>query len=106
MEKYGDTKKQIALLEFGWIRDSGGKLKDPNYGWYSVSAETQADYIVRAFKWAKEKWSSWIGVMTLIYILSPDFKDTEEYYWWAITDEKGNPQPAYTAFKKWRAAGN
>ncbi len=107
MVKYGDTKKQVALLEFGWVIDGGAKLKD-SYRWHAVTREQQADYIVGAFKWTKEKWSSWIGVMTLIYILSPGFvDDTEEYYWWAITEPKdGAPRPSYTKFKEWRAAGN
>jgi hypothetical protein len=105
MEKYGDAKKQVALLEFGWVIDGGAKL-DPSYRWYAQTAEVQGDYIVRAYKWAKEKWSSWIGVMTLIYILSPDVKDTEEYYWWAITNPDGTTRPAYAKIKAWRDAGN
>ena len=105
MEKYGDTKKQVALLEFGWVVDGGAKL-DPSYRWHAVSPEKQAEYIVGAFAWAKQKWSSWIGVMTLIYILSPDFVDSAEYYWWGITLPDGTPRPAYTKFKEWRSAGN
>ena len=104
MEKYGDGKKQVALLEFGWVIDGGAKL-DPSYRWHAVSAEKQAEYIVGAYKWAKEKWSAWIGVMTVIYILSPDFADTGEYYWWGITNPDGTPRPAYTAFKAWRQTG-
>ena len=37
MEKYGDGKKQIALLEFGWVTDGGAKL-DPSYRWYASDA--------------------------------------------------------------------
>ena len=105
MEKNGDTKKQIALLEFGWEID-GGEMLDPSYRWYGVTKEKQAEYIVGAYKWAKEHWSPWIGVMSVIYILSPDFSPTQEYYWWGITDPNGTPRPAYTAVKAWRVAGN
>jgi hypothetical protein len=105
MERYGDGKKQVALLEFGWVIDGGAKLHE-SYRWYAQTPDKQAEYIVGAYKWAKEKWASWIGVMSVIYILSPDFKDTEEYYWWAITDPNGTPRPAYTKFKEWRAQGN
>lgn len=104
MEKYGDNKKQVSLLEFGWVIDGGQKL-DASYRWYAVSPETQAQYIVGAYKWAKEHWSSWIGVMNVIYILSPDFEDTGEYYWWGITNPDGSVRPAYTQFRSWRGSG-
>jgi polysaccharide biosynthesis protein PslG len=105
MEKYGDSKKQVALLEFGWVIDGGAKL-DPSYRWYAQTPQKQAEYIVNAYKWAKEHWSPWIGLMSVIYILSPGDKDTDEYYWWAITNPDGTPRPAYNAIKAWRAAGN
>ena len=34
--------------------------------------------------------------MSVIYILAPGFKDTDEYYWWAITNPDGTPRPSYT----------
>ena len=92
----------MSLLEFGWVIDGGQKL-DPTYRWYAVSPETQAQYVVGAYKWAKEHWSAWIGTMNVINILSPDFVDTGEYYWWGITNPDGSPRPAYTQFKAWRA---
>lgn len=104
MEKNGDAKKQVALLEFGWEID-GGEMLDSSRRWYGVTREKQAEYIVGAYKWAKEHWP-WMGVMTVIYLLSPDFVPTEEYFWWGITEPNGTPRPAYTQFKAWRAAGN
>lgn len=99
MVKYGDSNKQIALLEFGWTSDP---RPDSPYNWFAVSEEVKADYFVRAYQYAKEHWSPWIGLMSLIYICDPDWKETDEQYWWAITypgwpDFK--PRPAYQALK-------
>jgi len=98
MEKYGDADKQIAVLEFGWTSDP----IHPEYSWHAVDEETKADYFVRAYKWAKENWSSWIGLMSLIYIADPDWTEANEQYWWAIS-EPGypdfRPRPAYLKLK-------
>lgn len=99
MVKYGDEDKQIALLEFGWTSDP--RPESP-YNWHAVSEETKADYFVRAYQYAKENWSPWIGLMSLIYICDPDWTPDNEQYWWAITDPgypELKPRPAYTALK-------
>ena len=98
MVKYGDANKQVFVLEFGWTSDP----VNPSYAWHRVSEEEKADYLVRAFRYAKEHWSPWIGLMSLIYIADPGWSDKDEQYWWAITypgwpDFK--PRPAYTALK-------
>ncbi|MBC7232205.1 MAG: cellulase family glycosylhydrolase [Chloroflexi bacterium] len=98
MEKYGDADKQIAVLEFGWTSDP----IHPEYSWHAIDEETKADYFVRAYKWAKENWSPWIGLMSLIYIADPDWTEANEQYWWAIS-EPGypdfRPRPAYLKLK-------
>jgi len=63
MVQYGDADKQIALLEFGWTSDP--RPESP-YNWHAVSEETKADYLVRAYQYAKQNWSPWIGLMSLI----------------------------------------
>jgi len=100
MERYGDADKQIAVLEFGWTSDP---LR-PEYAWHRVDEETKGDYFVRAYQWAKEHWSPWIGVMSLIYIADPDWNAQDhEQYWWAIS-EPGypdfRPRPAYLKLKE------
>jgi len=99
MERYGDADKQIAVLEFGWTSDP----IRPEYAWHRVDEETKGDYFVRAYQWAKEHWSPWIGVMSLIYIADPDWNAQDhEQYWWAIS-EPGypdfRPRPAYLKLK-------
>ncbi len=99
MVKYGDSNKQIALLEFGWTSDS---RPDSPYFWHAVSEETKGDYMVRAFKYAKENWSPWIGLMSLIYLSDPDWSEADEQYWWAINYPSWpvfQPRPAYDALK-------
>ncbi len=100
MVESGDANKQIALLEFGWTIDP---RPDSPYHWHSIlDPQLQADYFVRAYRWARENWSPWIGLMSLIYIADPDWTASDEQYWWAIS-EPGYPyfraRPAYTRLK-------
>jgi len=99
MVQNGDSNKQVAVVEFGWDTDT---RQDSPYKWHAVTEQEQADYIVRAYQYAKEHWSPWIGVMSLIYIAKPDWTENDEYYWWSITYPDGTPRPAYTRFKQWR----
>jgi hypothetical protein len=99
MVKHGDADKQVALLEFGWTSDP---REGSPYNWHAVSEETKADYLVRAYQFAEENWSPWIGLMSLIYICDPDWTPEDEQYWWAITYPsypEFKPRPAYTALK-------
>lgn len=81
MVKEGDAGKRVAILEFGWTSDP----IHPAYKWHAVTEQQKAEYIVRAFKWAKKHWTPWIGVMTLIYMPDVDWTKQDEQYWWAIT---------------------
>lgn len=83
MEKYGDTETQVAVLEFGWTLDD---RPDSPYAWHQVTDEEQAAYFVRAYKWAGEHWAPWIGLMSLIYVCSPDWTRDDEQYYWCITE--------------------
>ncbi|NLE45467.1 MAG: hypothetical protein GX620_12165 [Chloroflexi bacterium] len=98
MVHYGDGHKQIAVLEMGWTIDP----IHPNYAWFAVTPEQQADYLVRAFAYAKANWQPWIGLMTVISIADPSWTENDEQYWWAIT-EPGWPEtrvrPAYEALR-------
>jgi len=98
MERYGDADKQIALLEFGWTTDQ----VHPEYSWYGVTPEQQADYLVRAYQYAKAHWSPWIGPMVALSIASPFDTEDKEQYWWAITYPDfpdTRVRPAYNALR-------
>jgi hypothetical protein len=99
MVQNGDANKRIAVLEFGWTTDP--RPASP-YRWHAVSDEQQADYLVRAYEYARQHWQPWIAVMTLIYM--PDAQwgiDDEQTYWSVIYP--GYPElrlrPAYLAIK-------
>ena len=98
MVENGDGDKQIALLEFGWTSDA----VHPEYAWFRVTEEQKGDYLVRAYQYAQQHWSPWIGVMSLIYMPDPEWTQDKEEYWWAII-EPGYPElklrPAYVALK-------
>jgi hypothetical protein len=96
MVRYGDADKQVAILEMGWTSDP----HNADYAWFAVTEEQKADYLVRAFRYAREHWRPWIGPMFVLTLANPFWTSEDEQYWWAIT-EPGWPEtrlrPAYTA---------
>ena len=100
MVAYGDGDKQVAVTELGWTSDSIHN----DYSWYAVDEQTRADYLVRAFQYARANWQPWIGLLNMVYIADPEWTPDNEQYWWAITrpTAAGDPAvllPAYDALK-------
>lgn len=98
MVEKGVGDKQIAILEMGWTTDP----IHPAYSWFRVTEEQQAEYLVKAYEWAREHWAPWIGLMSMIYIADPDWTEEHEQYWWAITLPSypvTKTRPAYEALK-------
>lgn len=93
----GDQSKQVAILEFGWTSDT--RPGSP-YAWHAVSEQEKADYLVRAFQFAKKNWTPWIGVMSVIYIPDPKWTKDDEQYYWSITNPDGTLRPAFTALQR------
>lgn len=99
MIDYGDENKQMVVLEMGWTTDA----VDPNYAWFAVTEQQQADYLARGYQWAKENWSPWMGLMITIYMADPDWTEKNEQYWFAINRPSFpdfDPRPAYFALKE------
>ena len=99
MVQHGDADKQVAILEFGWTTDPIHK----DYAWFAVDEQTKADYMVRAFEWAKAHWRPWIGPMIALSIPEYDWTPSNEQYWWAVIDPvypNTQTRPAYDALKK------
>ena len=92
----GDRVKQVAIVEMGWTLDE----VNPDYAWFAVDEETQADYLVRAYQFAKEEWQPWIGLMTTIYIADYDWTKENEQWWWSIVLPDGTPRPAYHSLRE------
>jgi hypothetical protein len=98
MIRYGDGDKQVAVLEMGWTTDP----LHPAYAWFAITEEQKAEYLVRAFRFAREHWSPWIGLMTVISIADPEWTAEDEQYWWAITEPswpETRVRPAYEALR-------
>ena len=90
MERNGDGVKQVWLLEFGWTTDR----QNPAYAWHAVSPETHGDFVVDAYRWAREHWAPWIGVMVLWNLPDPNWGRDREEYWWGIANPDGSARPA------------
>ncbi len=98
MVRHGDADKQVAILEFGWTTDPIHKT----YAWFAVDEKTKADYMVRAYQYAKAHWRPWIGPMIALSLPEYDWKPDNEQYWWALIDPsypKTVTRPAYDALK-------
>ena len=99
MERYGDGAKQVAILEFGWTSDP----IHTDYAWFAVDEQTKAQYMVRAFEWAKAHWRPWIGPMIALSMPQFDWTPQNEQYWWSVIDPvypTTQTRPAYDALKK------
>ena len=106
MLDHGDGAKQVAILEMGWITNDSANTpysfqqleSHANYEWFAVSAETQATYLVDAYRYAREHWQPWIGLMTTIYIADYTWTpEKDEQWWWSIMLPDGTLRPAFHA---------
>ncbi|MCI0394795.1 MAG: hypothetical protein L0332_20965 [Chloroflexi bacterium] len=99
----GDGGKQVAILEMGWTTDT---RPGSSYAWHAVSEAEQADYLVRAYRYAADNWRPWIGLIVTVYIADYDWTPEEhEQWWWAITLPDGTPRPAFDALKEMEKGG-
>jgi hypothetical protein len=93
MAANGDGAKPFWVLEFGWTTDQ----VHPQYSWYAVTPEQQADYLVRAYAYAGSHWAPQVGPMFVWTFADPSWTEDNEQYWWSITAPDGTPRPAYNA---------
>ena len=105
MVQYGAADKQMWATEFGWLmnpQDEGVSCSWPDLNWQKVSAAQQADYVKRAFAYAKTNWP-WMGVMFLWnydFSRSPLYPDPcEQMKWFSIVTPGGKPRPVADALK-------
>lgn len=111
MEQHGDAAKQVAILEFGWHTAAGPE--HPDYAWFAVTPEEQADYLVRAFEYAAAHWTPWIGPLFVWNIPDSHWTPENEEYWWGIVEPfwwgfdgdfeawgGGDVRPAYEALRE------
>lgn len=97
MEEAGDGAKQIWVTEFGWTTKN--EARGYEYGQY-ISEQNQADYLVRAYALAGERWP-WVGVMFLWNLnYSTITPPSDEKHPWSILNADYSPRPAYEAVKR------
>jgi len=101
MLQYRDEAKPVWATEVGWIIEPSPQCYGydgwPSRWWQRVSAQTQADYLVRACRFARTNWP-WMGVMfvwNMDYSLAPWSDYCDQKSWFAILDQDGTPRPAY-----------
>jgi hypothetical protein len=91
MLQYDDAARQMAIMEFGWTTDR----VNSDYAWFAVTEDQQAEYIVEAYGYAAEHWRPWVGLMSLIYLHSPQWTQADEEWWWSLTTPDGDVRPAF-----------
>lgn len=85
------------ITEFGWTTKN--EAKGYEYG-ADVTPQDQANYLVGAFNWARQKWpwTTAMFVWNLNYsVVSPP---SDEKYPWAVLNSDWSPRPAYIALQK------
>jgi hypothetical protein len=109
MVENGDGDKAVWATEMGWLLDPAAFGQPELVGdrtwagreWQKVDPQTQAQYLVRAFDYARENWP-WMGVMLLF---NADFSTVgyyspgEQMRWYAVVNGDGSPRPAFDALR-------
>lgn len=92
MLSYDDAARQMAIMEFGYTTEQ----INPDYKWFSVTEAQQADMLERAYEYAIANWRPWVGLMVLIYLPDPSWRQRDEEFWWSIVaPDTGIPRDAF-----------
>jgi hypothetical protein len=101
MVQNGDAAKPIWITEVGWIVEPPPSCYDyagwSGWWWQRVSLQTQADYLVRAFRYAHTYWP-WMDVMfvwNMDYNLVPWNEFCDPKGWFAVLNHDSTPRQAY-----------
>jgi LysM repeat protein len=89
MVENGDEAKKVVITEFGWSADK--------HRWNAVTEEEQADYLVRAYSWARENWSGWATMMVAPPLADPGWRESDEGYF--LTYPDGSLRSVYEALR-------
>jgi hypothetical protein len=103
MVERGDGKTPIWATEWGYLMNPGRGLGQ--YDWMKVSERQQADYILRAHRYARENWPWMTGSLlsNLDASTSPYHTGPEDGLpWFAILNADYSPRAAFGAFQKYR----
>jgi hypothetical protein len=99
----GDRRTPIWATEWGYLMNPGHNLGQ--YDWMKVSERQQADYILRAHRYARENWPWLTGSLlsNLDASTSPYHTGPEDGLpWFAILNADYSPRAAFGAFQAYR----
>jgi hypothetical protein len=106
MEAYGAGDRRMWATEFGWLldpREEGMTCSWPELDWQRVPARQQADYVVRAFAFARANWP-WMGPMFLWnydFSRAPAHPDPcEQMKFFSLLDLKGEERLIMQALRQ------
>ena len=99
LAELGDPNLPLWATEFGWLIDGGSDLG--GFNWQKVDANTQADYLVRAYRYAHQNWPWMRGMMVfnLDHSTAPWHGPETSLYWFSILNPDHSPRPAYEALR-------
>jgi hypothetical protein len=99
LEELGDGSLPLWATEFGWLIDGGRDIG--GFNWMKVSPDQQADYIVRAYRYAHANWDWMRGMLlfNLDHSTAPWHGPDTSLYWFSILNPDHSPRPAYIAVK-------
>jgi hypothetical protein len=106
MVRRGDAGTPVWLTEWGYLLDAGQHMGQ--YDWMKVSADQQAEYIVRAHRYALQNWPWLAG--SLLYNIDGATSPYQNYggfdakAWFSILNSDYSPRPAYAAFQEMRVS--
>jgi hypothetical protein len=89
-------KKQFVVTRMGWTTDPRERSY---YHWAAVPEDQKADYLPRAYRWANENWSNWVGVI-FVPLGSARWTMEDDVYWWATANSDGCARPSYYALRE------
>ena len=96
MIQHGDAARQMAILEMGWTVDQ----IHPDYAWFAVTEQQQAQYMVEAYEYIRANWSPWVGLVSMIYLPRATWTEADEEYWWSIATPQNGTRPVFGALVK------
>ncbi|MBI2953586.1 MAG: O-antigen ligase family protein [Chloroflexi bacterium] len=102
MVGYGDGRKPVWAVEFGWNSLPEDWKGDPSV-WGGVTERAQAAYTEAAIERARREWP-WLRVM-LLQGFGPQYAPANPVYGFSVVDQAFRPRPVYEAAKR-AAAGS
>src|SRR5439155_19339267 len=94
----------VWLTEWGYLLDAGQNMGQ--YDWMKVSADQQADFLVRAYRYASQNWPWLAG--SLLYNIDGAASPYQNYggfdakAWFSILNADYSPRPAWLAIQTMR----